>query len=101
MWKHVTFVAAVLVLTGGPAGASIQAEKKVGWLGAGDWQLREYEGEAYLAKAPYDPGAQVRHPWSVSSPTINGPGGQLLGYATKGRGPEVRLVAKGEEGASP
>jgi len=76
----------------------------VGWLGTGDWQLREAKGQVYLEKSPYS-GSAAHTRWSVSAPAIRARGGQQLGYDAKGRDPKVRLVTeksedKSAEGAS-
>jgi hypothetical protein len=55
MLKRITFVASVLLLAAGWAEASVQAKKVAGWLGAGDWQLRDEDDEAYLVKDPPEP----------------------------------------------
>jgi hypothetical protein len=101
---------AALLLAAAAAEAGIQKRHRVGWLGVGDWQLREGAGQAYLVESPYvQPvvkndrvtGSGNSHRWEVSAPTITAGSGQPLGYATKGREPSVRMVSgKGEEGAS-
>jgi hypothetical protein len=101
---------AALLLAAAAAEAGVQGRYTVGWLGLGAWQLREGEGQAFLVKSPYvqpvveDNAVRPRpgksHRWEVSSPTIKADSGRLLGYATKGREPSVRMVGKGEEGAS-
>jgi hypothetical protein len=103
-------VAAALLLAVAAAEAGIQHRHTVGWLGVGDWQLREGAGQAYLVESPYvQPVVENdrvtrsgnSHRWEVSSPTIKAASGALLGYATKGRDPSVRMVSgKGEKGAS-
>jgi len=98
MLKRITLAAAVTLMAAGAAGASIQVRQSVGWLGEGDWQLRQEKGEVYLVKSRYKGGARVTHTWAVSNPTIKGPGGRLLGYDAKGRDPKARLVKKAGKG---
>jgi len=101
MLKHIGFAAAVALLAAGAAGASVQARDKVGWLGAGDWQLRDEGGRASFARAPYKPGARVRHTsWSVSNPTVKSSRGSLLCYDASGRDPEARLLKRAGGGDS-
>jgi hypothetical protein len=99
MGKHITLVAAALLLAAGPGEASVQAKKVVGWLGAGDWQLRDDGEGVSFAKSPYKAGAEVRHTsWSVSNPAIKSSRGNLLAYDAKGRDPKARLVKEAGEG---
>src|SRR5262245_10008176 len=100
MKKSIIAVAAALLLAAGAGEASIQVRQSVGWLGEGDWQLRQEKGEVYLVKSPYKNGAKVTHTWAVSNPTIKASGGRTLGYDAKGRDPKARLVGQGEKGAS-
>jgi hypothetical protein len=94
-------VAAALLLTAGAAEASVQARTVVGWLGAGDWQLREHDDEVYLAEAAYEEGDVMPHTsWTVSNPTIETSRGHLLAYDAKGRDPKARLVKEAGKGDS-
>ena len=109
MLRPITAVAAALLLAIG-ARAGFQGSVPVGWLGAGDWQLREVAGEAHLVESPYEQPPVVHgvpkprtgrgHRWAVSAPTIKADSGRLLGYDTKGRDPTVRLVTDGKDKAA-
>jgi hypothetical protein len=88
-------VAAALLLAAGPSEAGIQEVQLLGWLGEGNWELRELLGWAYLVKSPDTSPkrtAKVHTSWTVSAPSIKTRGGKRLGYAAKGRAPSVRLV---------
>jgi hypothetical protein len=87
---------ALLLLAAGPSEAGIQESQLLGWLGEGNWELRELLGWAYLVKSPDTSPkrtVKVRTSWTVSAPSIKTRGGKQLGYAAKGRAPSVRLVS--------
>jgi hypothetical protein len=96
-WKW-AWVAAILLVMPGAGGAAIQGKDRVYWLGAGDWQLREVDGEVCLVESrlPRKDWSRddQRHPWSVSAPTIKSAGGKFLSGDPEGRDPSVRLVAE-------
>jgi hypothetical protein len=92
-----------LLLAAGPAEASVLAKKvKVGgWLGAGDWQVRDEDDEAYLVKDPRRVSLEVSHTsWTVSKATIESSPRKLLAYDARGRDPNARLVKEAGKGDS-
>jgi hypothetical protein len=92
---------ATLLLAAGWAEASVQAKKVAGWLGAGDWQLRDEDDEAYLVKDLDRVSPEVSHTsWTVSKATIESSLGNLLAYDARGRDPNARLVKKAGKGDS-
>jgi hypothetical protein len=100
--KHVTWqragLAAVLLLAAGVATAGDQAREGVYWLGTGDWQLCERDGEAVLRASGWRKGksgwlpADSRDEWEVSAPTIKSKSGKFLASDPDGRTPSVQLV---------
>jgi hypothetical protein len=94
LWQ---FGLTVIVLTGaGTSHAGIQVSSTVCWLGTGNWQLREKEGDVRLVPCSWQESAALpkdkRHQWEVSAPTIKSQSGKFLGSDPKGRGPSVYLV---------
>jgi hypothetical protein len=94
-------VAAAVFAAAGPCRASVQGRQAVYWLGVGDWQLREVDGEPCLVQSGGPPSEglppEQRHPWAVSVPTIKGPSGKYLGADPDGRDPSVHLYpARGD-----
>jgi hypothetical protein len=91
-------LAAVLLLAAGVATAGDQAREGVYWLGTGDWQLCERDGEAVLRVSGWRKGksgwlpADSRDEWYVSAPTIKSNSGKFLGSDPDGRTPSVQLV---------
>jgi hypothetical protein len=94
MWQ---FGLAVVLLAGaGTTRAGIQVRATVCWLGTGNWQLREKEGDVYLVACRWQRSAALpeakRHQWQVSTPTIESQSGKFLASDPKGRTPSVYLV---------
>jgi hypothetical protein len=89
-------LAAVLLGSVGSARAAVQGRSDVGWLGSGDWQLREQDGEACLVPSRFPksgwPPPEKRHEWTVNTPTIQGKSGKFLGIDPEGRTASVLLV---------
>jgi hypothetical protein len=93
--------AVAVLLLPAAAQAAVQERKAVGWLGAGDWQLRKADGRAYLVESPYKEGKKaVGDWWDVSNPAIKASDGALLAYDAKGRDPSVSLVKETKEKAA-
>src|SRR4051812_36387391 len=87
-------VTAAFLAVVGTSSAGVQCKEYVCWLGAGDWQLREEQGEAYLIERPLRqrPARGNRHRWLVSAPTIKSErSDRFLAYSLKGREPKVYL----------
>jgi hypothetical protein len=94
-------VAAALLAAAGPCRAAVQGRAGVYWLGVGDRQLREVDGEPCLVPSGGLPPERLppeqRHPWAVSVPTIKAPSGKYLGADPQGRDPSVHLYpARGD-----
>jgi hypothetical protein len=94
LWQ---FGLTVIVLTGvGTSYAGIQLRSTVCWLGTGNWQLREKEGDVRLVACSWQKSAALpedkRHQWEVSAPTIKSQSGKFLGSDPKGRSLSVYLV---------
>jgi hypothetical protein len=89
-------LAAVLLGAVGTARAAVQGRSGVYWLGSGDWQLRERDGEACLVPSRLPKGGwpppKNDHAWTVSTPTIKSKSGKFLACDPEGRSPSVHLV---------
>ncbi len=102
VWQ-LTALAAVLLGLAGTARAAVQGRSGVYWLGSGDWQLRELDGEACLVpsrlpRSGWPPPEKTGHEWTVSTPTIKSKSGKFLACDPEGRSPSVQLVK--EKGAN-
>jgi hypothetical protein len=95
-------LAAVVLGAAATARAAVQGRSDVYWLGSGDWQLRERDGEACLVPCRLPKGGwpppKRQHEWTVSTPTIESQSGKFLACDPEGRTPSVHLVK--EKGAN-
>jgi hypothetical protein len=102
MWPFGLVV--VLLAAVGTSRAGVQERVTVCWLGTGNWQLLEKEGNVYLVECGWQwlaarledkrsaLAVDEHRKWHVSAPTIKSQSGKFLGSDPEGHTPSVGLV---------
>jgi hypothetical protein len=88
---------AVVLAGAGTLSAAFQGQDTVCWLGTGDWQLREEEGNLCLVECHWSRTEKLpmekRYEWYVSAPTIKSRSGKYLAGDPEGHEHTVYLAA--------